>query len=113
MHQPGITEDEELIRLQDALPPQVESAVYSCRTLGEAWAKLDLRYGNKSLIAERLKRDIKNLKLKSTTDYDKIIELHDFVEDKVYRLRDLGNEEALRADKEFRSIIFRMLPAQQ
>ena len=72
-----------------------------------------MRYGNTSLIAEKLKRSLKNLKLKKKLDHDRIIELHDQVTNSVNRLKAVKAEHALTADPEFRSAVFRLLPPMQ
>lgn len=58
-----LAEDLELDRLKDSLNPEARRAIYSMYTLEEAWRKLDMRYGNKSLISEKLKIELKSMKL--------------------------------------------------
>ena len=113
MHQPGMPEGEELDWLRQSLPEGAKNSIYHCRTLQEAWAKLQLAYGNRNIIAEKLKRRLKSLELVAKTDYDRVIELYNEVESTVYKLKDLGHKDSLKSDAEFRAVMFRLLPRDQ
>ena len=106
----GLPEPQELDLLREALKEEAERSIRCCTSLPEAWKRLEQRYGNKGLIAERLKQQLKRMKLSSKKDYEKVVELYEKVETLVERLTELGHERVLEHDAEFRGQLFRLLP---
>ena len=71
---------------------------------------LESLYGDKDLIANKLKKQLKNIKVKGKQDYDIIIDLVTDVKNIVLRLQSIEAEEMLHVDNEFLGAIFRVLP---
>ena len=113
MSSAGLPEGQELERLSQALHKQGQEAIYHCTNLQQAWVALDARYGDPGLIAERLKRSLKEYRPPQGDEHEQVIALVDKVNEYVTRIRELGYEDGLRYDTEFRGTIFRNLPGQE
>ena len=103
--------ESEMDRLRDNIPVQAAKALYGEDDMQKAWKILDALYGDKDLIASKLKSQLKNMKSKGKFDYDIIIELVTDVNNVVLRLKAIEKEEMLHFDREFLSAVYRVLPA--
>ena len=76
----------------------------------KAWKVLENLYGDKDLIANILKNQLKNVKIKGKIEYEVVIELATDVNNIVLRLKAIDREEMLHVDNEFLGAVFRCLP---
>lgn len=110
VHINEIPETQELEMLREVLESEARRAIHSSRSLENAWMKLERRYGDSTLIAQKLKKQLKNLRLDANIEHEQVIELHDKVEEIVHKLKDMKHEEVLKHDSEFIGAIYRLLP---
>ena len=101
----------ELDRLRENIPVQAAKALFGETVMSKAWKVLENLYGDKDLIANKLKKQLKSIKVKGKHDYDVIIDLVTDVKNIVLRLKALEAEEMLHVDNEFLSAVFRVLPS--
>ena len=101
----------ELDRLRENIPSQAAKALFGETIVAKAWKILENLYGDKDLIAGKLKSQLKNIRVKGKHDYDIIIDLVTDVKNIVLRLQSVGAEEMLHVDSEFLGAIFRVLPS--
>jgi hypothetical protein len=97
----NLPSESELDRLRDNIPVQAAKALFGESEMSKAWKLLENLYGDKDLIANKLKSQLKNIKIKAKHDYDVVIELVTDVNNIVLRLQALGVEEMLHIDSEF------------
>ena len=107
----NLPSESELDRLRDSIPVQAAKALFGESEMPKAWKLLESLYGDKDLIANKLKSQLKNIKIKAKHDYDVVIELVTDVNNIVLRLQALGVEEMLHVDNEFLSAVYRALPS--
>ena len=100
----------ELDRLRENIPAQAAKALFGETIMAKAWKLLESLYGDKDLIANKLKQQLKNMKVRGKQDYDIVIDLVTDVKNIVLRLQAIGAEGMLHVDNEFLSAIFRILP---
>ena len=81
--------------------------------LSSAWEILNKRFGDKDLIATKLKSELKCLAFSEKIDFERVIALVIKVRSLVSRLETLGASEALKYDGEFVSAIYFQLPDRQ
>ena len=103
--------DSELDRLRESIPLQASKTLFGESSMDKTWAILESLYGDKDLIACKLKSQIKCIKAKGRTDYDVVIDLVTDVNNIILRLKAIKMEEALHVDNEFLSAVYRALPA--
>ena len=111
VHNLGLPEDTELDKLKENLPSEGKNMLYTVLDLSEAWRLLRGYYGDHGLIAEELKSKLKNMKLKSKEGFNKVIELRNEVKQLTARLTQVGYQDALIYDTQFRATMFKLLPA--
>ena len=80
--------------------------MYGVLTLTEAWKILDKRFGDKQLIAKKLKSQLKSIQCVGKSDPEKIINLKIRVRNIATRLETLGMSAALTHDSEFLSALY-------
>ena len=102
--------ESELDRLRDSIPVQASKALYGEKSMDGAWKILEALYGDKDLIANKLKIQLKSIKGNGKTDCDVVIDLVTDVNNIVLRLKAIEMEEALHVDNEFLAAVFRALP---
>ena len=68
-------------------------------------------YGDKDLITNKLKNQLKNIKIKAKHDYDVVIDLVTDINNIVLRMKSIGSDQILHSDNEFLSAVFRALPS--
>ena len=107
----NLPSESELDRLRDNVPVQAAKALFGESDMAKAWKLLEGLYGDKDLIANKLKSQLKNIRIKAKHDYDVVIELVTEVNNIVLRLQALGVEEMLHVDNEFLSAVYRALPS--
>ena len=100
----------ELDRLRENIPSQAAKALFGETIMAKAWKVLESLYGDKDLIANKLKKQLKGIKVKGKHDYDIIIDLVTDVNNIVLRLKTIDAEPMLHVDSEFLSAVFRVLP---
>ena len=71
----GLSQESELDRLRDHVPSQASKALYGETTMEGAWKVLDKLFGDKDLVTNKLKTQLKNIKPKGKSDHDLIIDL--------------------------------------
>ena len=106
----NLPEEAEVDRLRDALPKEAKDMLTGVNKIAKAWDILTKRFGDKDLIATKLKNELKGLSISSKTDHEKIITLVIKIRSLVSRLESLGASEALKYDGEFVSSIYFQLP---
>ena len=79
-------------------------------SLSSAWTQLDKLYGDKSLICQKLKSRLKNLKPVSSESHEIIIEINNEIEYLVKRLTELGAISLLYFDNEYLNVCYKHLP---
>ena len=100
----------ELDRLRENVPAQASKALFGESEMSKAWKILENLYGDKDLIANILKQQLKNVKVKGKFEYETVIELATDVNNIVLRLKAVDREEMLHVDSEFLSAVFRAMP---
>ena len=103
--------ENELDRLRESIPAQASKALFGESVMAKAWKILENLYGDKDLIANMLKTQLKNIKAKGKVDYDVVIEMVTDVNNIVLRLKALDMENMLHVDNEFLSAVYRVLPS--
>ena len=83
------------------------------KSLSNAWAILTRLYGNKTMLANKLKGKLKDVKVSGKEDHDIIINLCIEVKSIICSLTELGMQEMLKYDDEYLSAVFRALPSQE
>ena len=101
----------ELDRLRENIPSQASKALFGETVVAKAWKILESLYGDRDLIANKLKKQLKGMKVKGKHDSDIIIDLVTDVKNIVLRLQSVGAEEMLHVDSEFLGSIFCVLPS--
>ena len=66
--------ENELDRLGENIPAQASKALFGESVMAKAWKILENLYGDKDLIANMLKTQLKNIKAKGKVDYEVVIE---------------------------------------
>ena len=103
--------ESELDRLRENIPTQASKALFGEKEMKTAWKILENLYGDKDIIANKLKAQLKNIKIKGKVDHDIVIELVTDVNNIVLRLRAIEMEEILHVDSEFLSAVNIALPS--
>ena len=62
------------------------------------------------MIAEGIKRGLKTIRPSGKNEHEKMVDLGDKVDELVGQLEELKHKAALKYDKEFRGIIYRVMP---
>ena len=101
----------ELDRLKDSIPEHAAKLLFSEKTMDSAWNVLDKMYGNKTMIASKLKNQLKAIKAVRQEDHDIVINLAIDVKTIENRLQELELETMLRYDDEYLSAVFKALPS--
>ena len=101
----------ELDRLRESIPAQAAKALFGESDMARAWKILESLYGDKDLIANMLKNQLKNISVKGKIDYEIVIDLVTDVNNIVLRLKAFSMEEMLHVDNEFLSAVYRVLPS--
>ena len=100
----------ELDRLRENIPIRASKSLFGETQMDKAWTILENLYGDKDLITNKLKKQLKAIKVKGKQDYDVIIDLVTDVKNIVLRLSAVGAEQILHVDNEFLGAVFRALP---
>ena len=106
-------QEAELDRLRDNIPKDATKMLIGETTMKGAWKTLDTMYGNKTMLANKLKSNLKSLKIAGKEDYEIVISLAIEVKSIVARLRELKLEDTLKHDDEYLAAIFKILPNQE
>ena len=93
VHTAKLPEETELDRLRESIPVQASKALYGEKSVDKAWKVLESLYGDKDLIANKLKSQLKNIKGKGKSDYDIVMDLVTEVNNIVLRLKAIDMEE--------------------
>ena len=100
----------ELDLLMKCIPDEGRKKLYGVDSLSTAWIQLGKMYGDQSLICQKLKSRLKNLKPTSSEPHEIIIELHNEIEYLVKRLKDFKAENLLYFDNEYLNSCYKHLP---
>lgn len=109
----NLPDEAEVDRLRDALPKDTREMLTGVTKVSKAWDILNKRFGDKDLIATKLKNELKGLTLKEKADHEKIIALSIKIRSLVTRLESLQASNALKYDGEFVSAVYFQLPDRQ
>ena len=101
----------EMDLLKNSIPEEGRKKLYGVDSLSSAWTQLDKLYGDKSLICQKLKSRLKNLKPVSSESHEIIIEINNEVEYLVKRLKELGAISLLYFDNEYLNVCYKHLPS--
>ena len=112
VHSEKLEEQSELDRLRDNIPDAAKKMLTGEKSLENAWNILTKLYGNKTMLANKLKAKLKNIKISGREDHDIVINLAIEVKGIVKSLTEMKMQEMLKFDDEYLSAIFRILPAQ-
>ena len=107
-----LEEETELDRLRDNIPDTAKKMLTGEKSLKKAWEILTQLFGNKTLLANKLKAKLKNLKCSGKEDHEVVINLAIEVKVIVKSLTELKMQDMLKYDDEYLSAIFRALPSQ-
>ena len=105
-----LEEESELDRLRDNVPESARKMLIGEKSLANAWKILTKMYGNKTMLANKLKGKLKNVKGIGKADHDIIISLCIEVRSIICSLTELGMQDMLNYDDEYLSAVFRALP---
>ena len=108
----NLEEESELDRLRDNIPDTAKKMLIGEKSLESAWKILTKLYGNKTMIANKLKGKLKNIKSSGDEDHDIVIGLAVEVKSIVKNLTELKMQDMLKYDDEYLSAIFRAMPSQ-
>ena len=78
-----------------------------------AWNILDKMYGNRTMLANKLKTKLKTIKASGKQDHDIVLHLVIEIKGIVNRLTTLGLDQMLRYDDEYISAVFKALPSSE
>ena len=106
----NLSAESELDRLRDNVPEKAAKMLFGEATMEGAWSILDKMFGNKTLIANQLKNQLKGIKASGTADHDIVINLSIEVKTIEKRLKELGLDQMLNYDDEYLSAVFKALP---
>ena len=100
----------EMDLLKRSIPEEGKKKLYGVDSITTAWAQLEKLYGDKSLICQKLKSRLKNLKPSSTESHEIIIEIQNEIEYLVKRLKDVDAVNLLYFDIEYLNVCYKHLP---
>ena len=103
----------ELDRLRDNIPESAKKMLVGEKSLESAWKILTKMYGNKTMLANKLKAKLKGVSGSGKQDHDVVISLAIEVKSIVNSLTEMSMQDMLRYDDEYLSAIFRALPAHE
>ena len=106
----NLTPESELDRLRDNVPSKAAKMLFGEVTMAGAWKILDKLYGNKTIIANKLKTQLKNIKAVGKEDFDIVINLAIDVKTIERRLETLDLQRMLCYDDEYLSSVYKALP---
>ena len=100
----------EMDLLKENIPVEGRKKLYGVDSLSSAWRQLEKMYGDKSLICQKLKSRLKNLKPVSSEPHETIIEINNEIEYLVKRLKDFNAVTLLYFDNEYLNVCYKHLP---
>ena len=106
----GLGKEAELDRLRDNVPEESRKLLIGQVDMEGAWKVLDQMYGNRTMLANKLKTKLKTIMSIGKEDHDIVIKLVIEVKGIVNRLTTLDLHHMLRYDDEYISAIFKALP---
>ena len=107
------SQEAELDRLRENVPEEAAKMLVGETTIAGAWKIMNSLYGNKTLLANKLKSKLKNISVSEKEDHDLVIELTIEVKSIVARLSEMNLQEMLKFDDEYLAAVFRVLPSQE
>ena len=109
----NLEEESELDRLRDNVPESAKKMLIGEKSLSNAWKILTTMYGNKTMLANKLKGKLKSIKSQGKEDYDVVINLAIEVKGIIKSLTEMSMQEMLKYDDEYLSAIYKALPARE
>ena len=100
----------ELAALREAVNVTVRNKITEVKTLSEAWKIMDLNFGDMGEVRAKVKGKIMNIKLKSTDNNSKEVELFNQVQFISTKLKAAQGISMLEADQEYIALIKCNLP---
>ena len=100
----------ELVALKEAVLPIAKGKIVDVSTVSEAWKLLDLEYGDVQEICAKLKNQVRSIKLKSSGDSAKLVELFHAIQTIAAKIKASGSLSLLEADEEYVALVTRHLP---
>ena len=109
----NMEEESELDRLRDCVPDTAKKMLVGEESLDSAWKILTKLYGNKTMIANKLKAKLKSIKSYGKQEHDIVINLAIEVRSIIKNLTELKMAEMLKYDDEYLSAIYKALPVRE
>ena len=108
-----LEEQSELDRLRDNVPESAKKMLVGEKSLVNAWKILSKMFGNKTMLANKLKSKLKGISVSGKQDHDIVINLAIEVKSIVNSLTEMSMQDMLKYDDEYLSAIFRALPSHE
>eukprot|EP00092_Neocalanus_flemingeri_P069439 GFUD01085096.1.p1 GENE.GFUD01085096.1~~GFUD01085096.1.p1 ORF type:complete len:409 (+),score=105.81 GFUD01085096.1:686-1912(+) len=106
----NLPQESEVDKLRDAIPPDAKDQLYGVNDMVNAWLILDKRYGDKKIIAMKLKTQLKTIQAEGKTDPARVLSLAIKVRTLVNKLKTMDMSDTLKHDSEFLSAVYCALP---
>ena len=110
VHCHNIPEQQELGILKESIPEMAQKKLYKVIDLKTAWEKLKNLSGDDSLIIQKLKSRLRDLKIIKKEPHEVIIEIKDEVEYLVKRLTELKSVDLLHRERDYLTCLYMLLP---
>ena len=108
-----LEEEAELDRLRDNIPDAAQKMLIGEKSLANAWKILTKMYGNKTMLANKLKGKLKTIKSQGREEHDVVINLAIEVKGIIQNLSELNMQDMLKYDDEYLSAIYKALPTRE
>ena len=99
--------------MKPALPPKDQPKVSAVATMSECWSRLGKIYGDEILNLITVKSNLKNFQPKSSSSWERVLEIYDEVDKGVDQLRVIGALVSVKEDYELVSSIINKLSEDQ
>ena len=100
----------ELAALREAVPVIAKGKLIDISNLTDAWKLLDLVYGDAQEIRAKLKDQVRCIKLKTSRDSSKLVELFHAIQIITAQIKDSGSLALLEYYEEYMALVKRHLP---
>ena len=100
----------ELAALREAVPVIAKGKLIDVSNLTDAWKLLDLEYGDVQEIRAKLKDQVRSIKLKTSGDSAKLVELFHAIQTIAAKIKASGSLALLENYKEYMDLVLRHLP---
>ena len=100
----------ELALLREAVPIIAKGQLVDVPNLTDAWKLLDLKYEDVQEICTKLKDQLRSIKLKTSGDSSKLVELFHTTQTIAAKIKASGSLALLENDEEYVALVSRHLP---